>query len=404
MARVTGEDPAAGLPDEMVPPEDVDLALFDPSPAALPTDERIERARRAEAAALETPGIVNSQGASWGQGEGSVVLANTLGFLGGYRTSSVSLSVAPQAGSEGQMERDYWYTAGRGLGDLEPPEEVGRTAAAQDAAAPRRAPGPDVRGSRRLRSRGGDGDPGHPLLRDLRLRRLPQRHVPEGPARRGGGLAAPHPRRRRPAGPGPRLAALRRRGAAHAPQRAGRERGAPALALRLVLGAQDRREGDRVRAARRGRGALGRGRQPLLRAGDVVTGRDPRRGAARALRDRPDRLRRERGDRGLLAGGGRPLDRERPAHPPGPRGHDRRQPEGDAARRGRGGERPRVPRQLRLADDPHPPDDGQRELVPRARAGRARTRGISKALESPVEGPGGPTTSSRACGRRRRAP
>ena len=129
MARVTGEDPAAGLPDEMVPPVDVDLVLFDPSPAALPPGERIERARRAEAAALETPGIVNSQGASWGQGEGSVVLANTLGFLGGYRTSSVSLSVAPQAGSEGQMERDYWYTAGRGLGDLEPPDEVGRTAA-----------------------------------------------------------------------------------------------------------------------------------------------------------------------------------------------------------------------------------------------------------------------------------
>jgi PmbA protein len=129
MARVTGEDPAAGLPDEVVPPEDVDLGLFDPSPSALPTEERIERARRAEAAALETPGIVNSQGASWGQGEGSVVLANTLGFLGGYRTSSVSLSVAPQAGSEGQMERDHWYTAGRGLGDLEAPEQVGRTAA-----------------------------------------------------------------------------------------------------------------------------------------------------------------------------------------------------------------------------------------------------------------------------------
>jgi PmbA protein len=27
------------------------------------------------------------------------------------------------------MERDYWYTAGRGLPDLEPPEQVGRTAA-----------------------------------------------------------------------------------------------------------------------------------------------------------------------------------------------------------------------------------------------------------------------------------
>ncbi len=129
MARATGEDPAAGLPDEMVPPEEIDLGLFDPSPAALPTDERIERTRRAEAVALETPGISNSQGASWSSGEGSVVLANTLGFLGGYRTSSVSLSVVPQAERDGQMERDYWYTAGRGLCDLDPPEDVGRIAA-----------------------------------------------------------------------------------------------------------------------------------------------------------------------------------------------------------------------------------------------------------------------------------
>jgi PmbA protein len=129
MARATGEDEAAGLPDEMVPPQAVDLGLFDPSPGALSTDERIERARRAEAAALEAPGIVNSQGASWGQGESCVILANTMGFLGGYRASSVSLSVVPQAERDGHMERDYWYTAGRGLTDLEPPEQVGRTAA-----------------------------------------------------------------------------------------------------------------------------------------------------------------------------------------------------------------------------------------------------------------------------------
>jgi PmbA protein len=131
MARATGEDDAAGLPDEMVPAEPVALGLFDPSPAALPAAERIERARRAEAVALETPGIVNSQGATWSSGEGSVVLANSMGFLGGYRTSSVSLSVVPQAERDGQMERDYWYTAGRGLSDLESPEEVGSTAAAR---------------------------------------------------------------------------------------------------------------------------------------------------------------------------------------------------------------------------------------------------------------------------------
>jgi PmbA protein len=129
MARATGEDAAAGLPDEMVPPEDVDLELHDPSPAELPTEERIERARRGEAVALDTPGITNSQAASWGSGEGSILLATTRGFVGGYRTSSVSLSVVPQAERDGQMERDYWYTTGRGLSDLDSPEEVGRIAA-----------------------------------------------------------------------------------------------------------------------------------------------------------------------------------------------------------------------------------------------------------------------------------
>ncbi len=131
MARATGEDPAAGLPDEMVPPQTVAIGLYDPTPAALPTAARIERARRAEAVALETPGIVNSQGATWSSGEGDLVLANSMGFLGGYRSSSVSLSVVPQAEREGQMERDYWYTAGRGLRDLDSPEEVGSTAAAR---------------------------------------------------------------------------------------------------------------------------------------------------------------------------------------------------------------------------------------------------------------------------------
>ncbi len=129
MARVTGEDAAAGLPDETPAPEEPELGLFDPSPAALPTDERIDRARRAEAIALATPGITNSQGASWASGENDVLLANSNGFLGGYRTSSVSLSVVPQAERDGQMERDYWYAAGRGLSDLEAPEDVGRIAA-----------------------------------------------------------------------------------------------------------------------------------------------------------------------------------------------------------------------------------------------------------------------------------
>jgi PmbA protein len=130
MARITGEDPAAGLPDEMAPSEDVDLGLFDATAGELSAAERIERARRAEAAALSTsPEITNSQGASWSSSEDAVVLANTLGFMGRYRSSSVSFSVVPVAERDGQMQRDYWYSAGRGLGDLLSPEEVGRIAA-----------------------------------------------------------------------------------------------------------------------------------------------------------------------------------------------------------------------------------------------------------------------------------
>jgi len=130
MARVTGEDAAAGLPDEAPPAEEIDLGLFDPSPAALPTSERIDRARRAEAAALAaSPEITNSQGGTYGSDEGFVVLANTNGFMGSYRSSGVAISVVPVAQRNGSMERDYWYTNGRGLGDLLEPEEVGRIAA-----------------------------------------------------------------------------------------------------------------------------------------------------------------------------------------------------------------------------------------------------------------------------------
>jgi PmbA protein len=130
MARATGEDPAAGLPEETPPPEDVELELYDESPGRLPAAERIEWARRAEAAAFAaSPEIGNSHGASFSADEGALVLANTLGFLGSYRTSSVSLSVVPVAERDGQMQRDFWYTMGRGLGDLEEPEAVGRVAA-----------------------------------------------------------------------------------------------------------------------------------------------------------------------------------------------------------------------------------------------------------------------------------
>jgi PmbA protein len=129
MARATGADPAAGLPDATEPAEELDLGLYDAATMAVPTAERIEQARTAEAVALAVPGITNSHGGSYRSGEGYVLLANTRGFMGSYRSSSCSLSVVPIAEQNGVMERDYWYTYAHGPAGTLPPEEVGRIAA-----------------------------------------------------------------------------------------------------------------------------------------------------------------------------------------------------------------------------------------------------------------------------------
>jgi PmbA protein len=130
MARVTGEDPAAGLPEETVPAEDLDLGLFDPEIARIPTAERVELARRTEAAAFAaSPLITNSSGASFSLGEDTMVLANSRGFVGSNRSSSISLSVTPVAERDGAMERDHWYSVGRAKTELATPEEIGRIAA-----------------------------------------------------------------------------------------------------------------------------------------------------------------------------------------------------------------------------------------------------------------------------------
>jgi PmbA protein len=130
MARASGDDEHAGLPDETPPAEDLDLGLFDPAIAAVPTEERIEAARLAEAAAFDSsPEITNSQGSSYASEEGEVVLANSLGFVGAYRSSAVSMSVGPVAQRNGSMERDYWYTTSRRRDGLLSPQELGRIAA-----------------------------------------------------------------------------------------------------------------------------------------------------------------------------------------------------------------------------------------------------------------------------------
>lgn len=131
LAKITSEDPFAGLPEAAdLGQIDTDLKLFCRSVEQLDTDDKIAMAKAAEAAALAyDPRITNSEGSSFDNNIGRTVFANSLGFLGSYRTSSCSLSAVPVAKQGESMERDYWYTSGRGLEGLEKPEDVGRRAA-----------------------------------------------------------------------------------------------------------------------------------------------------------------------------------------------------------------------------------------------------------------------------------
>lgn len=131
LARVTAEDRWAGLPDAADLASDVpDLDLFDPEALDLDPGRAVALCRRAESAAREADGrIRNSDGARFRGGWTEFIYGATNGFRSGYRGSSFALSVVPVAAADGEMQRDYWYTSARKLGDLDEPEAVGREAA-----------------------------------------------------------------------------------------------------------------------------------------------------------------------------------------------------------------------------------------------------------------------------------
>ena len=131
MARATAEDPHAGLPEpELFCADAPDLDLWDPEAANLPIQDRIALATAAESAALDfDPRITNSEGGEYGHEDARLIFANSHGFAGEYRGSSVVLSASPIAGDNSGMQRDGWYSVQRRLENLESPESVGRTAA-----------------------------------------------------------------------------------------------------------------------------------------------------------------------------------------------------------------------------------------------------------------------------------
>jgi PmbA protein len=145
LAKVTEEDSFIGLPEaEEFGAIADDLHLYFDDVYSLPGPERIDWARRAEAAAMAAdPRITNSDGGSFDAATGRKVLANSRGFLGSYRSSYAGVSAAPLAKDEsGQMQRDGWWSSARRMADLDTPESVGAEAARRTLRrlGPRRVP------------------------------------------------------------------------------------------------------------------------------------------------------------------------------------------------------------------------------------------------------------------------
>src|SRR5882757_66258 len=112
LAKITSKDPFAGLPE----PHDFgqldgDLHLYFDDVNAMPPAERIEIARRTEAAAMAyDTRIQNSRGGDFDTATSHKIMMNSRGFLGEYRRSYCGFSVSPIAQDEkGGMQRNYWF-------------------------------------------------------------------------------------------------------------------------------------------------------------------------------------------------------------------------------------------------------------------------------------------------------
>jgi len=128
-ARYTAPDQCAGLADERSMasnPPDLDLA----HPWALDSEDAIRLAIECEDAARSfDKRISNSEGATVATNSGVRAYGNSHGFIGSYRKTSHSMSCVVVGETDGEMERDHWYSTARDPGALDSAQSIGATAA-----------------------------------------------------------------------------------------------------------------------------------------------------------------------------------------------------------------------------------------------------------------------------------
>ena len=125
----TAPDEHSGLADADLMCSDIpDLDLD--HPWSLDADAAIRLAIACEAAGRESDArINNSEGATVSSNRGVRAYGNTHGFLGSYAKTSHSITCILLAGTDGDMQRDYYYTSARSADELKSADAVGLEAA-----------------------------------------------------------------------------------------------------------------------------------------------------------------------------------------------------------------------------------------------------------------------------------
>ena len=128
IAKHTQPDPYSGLAEpELLAQQTPDLSLdhaWD-----LDSDQAIELARAVEQAAVEVPGIVNSEGGDVSTRRSVRVHYNSHGLQASGQSSQHSLSAVVLAQDEQGMQRDYAYDSRRNPAQLQTAQQIGQEAA-----------------------------------------------------------------------------------------------------------------------------------------------------------------------------------------------------------------------------------------------------------------------------------
>ena len=126
--KITPEDEFNSLPDkDLLAREINDLNLYDDN--HIENEKKIDYLKEVENSAFESKEIINTE-TGFSENKSNFILANSDGFLNGYKSSSFSAScVAVAKDTNNNMERDYEFTSKCHLDDMLKPKEIGSIAA-----------------------------------------------------------------------------------------------------------------------------------------------------------------------------------------------------------------------------------------------------------------------------------